>query len=203
MAKIGISLNEVLRNFISQLIRTYEKYSDDTTVIKEEDITSFNLLEFFKFDSENQLNTFLYKEETLEIFGHADQMYNGIINHFNNFLMDINDDGEHEIELVSREIDKAIPSTMFFLSKTGCRAEKIRFVKSYQDKWKDIDILITANPKALESKPSGKISVKVNAPYNKNVAADYTVDSLLDIIKDEALRNKIFNTKITSYEEIN
>jgi hypothetical protein len=28
-------------------------------------------------------------------------------------------------------------------------------------------ILITANPKALESKPEGKISIKVNASYNK------------------------------------
>ncbi len=129
-------------------------------------------------------------------------MYNGIINHFNNFLMDINDDGEHEIELVSREIDKAIPSTMFFLSKTGCRAEKIRFVKSYQDKWKDIDILITANPKALESKPSGKISVKVKSFYNQNIPADYEIDSILDIIRDENLRNKILNTKITTFEEI-
>jgi hypothetical protein len=34
-------------------------------------------------------------------------------------------------------------------------------------KWDGIDVLITANPKALESKPEGKISIKVNASYKK------------------------------------
>ena len=55
---------------------------------------------------------------------------------------------------------------------------------------------------ALESKPSGKISVKVKASYNKDVAADYEIDSLLDFIKNEELREKILNTKITTYEEL-
>ena len=124
------------------------------------------------------------------------------MNRFNTFLMDIKDDEEHEIELVSREIDKSIPSTYFFLSKTSCRADKIRFVQNYAQKWDGLDVLITANPQALEAKPSGKISVKVKTQYNKDVAADYEIDSILDFIKDESLREKILNSKITSYEEI-
>jgi hypothetical protein len=68
---------------------------------------------------------------------------------------------------------------LFFLSKTGCKIENIRFVTDYAKKWDGIDVLITANPKALESKPEGKISIKVNASYNKkNVSADYEIDSL-------------------------
>jgi hypothetical protein len=116
--------------------------------------------------------------------------------------MDIKDDEEHEIELVSREVDKSIPSTYFFLSKTGCRADKVRFVKDYVSEWDGADILITANPQALESKPSGKISVKVKTTYNENTPSDYEIDSILDFINDEELRNKILNTKITTYEEI-
>jgi hypothetical protein len=38
--------------------------------------------------------------------------------------------------------------------------------------------LNNCHPKALESKPEGKISIKVNASYNKNVSADYEIDSL-------------------------
>jgi hypothetical protein len=72
---------------------------------------------------------------------------------------------------------KSNPSTFFFLSKTGCKIENIRFVTDYAKKWDGIDVLITANPKALESKPEGKISIKVNASYNKNVS-DYEIDSL-------------------------
>jgi 5'(3')-deoxyribonucleotidase len=199
--KIGITLNEVLRDYIGQLAYTYDKYVGENSVT-EEDITNFNLIEFFKFDDINKFNTFLYLEAPLEIFGHADQMSDGLMNRFNTFLMDIKDDGEHEIEIVSREIDKSIPSTYFFLSKTSCRIDKIRFVQDYASKWDGLDLLITANPQTLEAKPSGKISVKVNTTYNKNIAADFEIDSILDFIKNEDLRTKILNTKITTYEEI-
>lgn len=199
--KIGITLNEVLRDYVGQLAYTYDKYIGENDVT-EEDITNFNLIEFFKFEDINKFNTFLYLEAPLEIFGHADQMSDGLMNRFNTFLMDIKDDGEHEIEIVSREIDKSIPSTYFFLSKTSCRIDKVRFVQDYASKWDGLDVLITANPQALEAKPSGKISVKVNTTYNKNVAADFEIDSILDFIKNEDLRTKILNTKITTYEEI-
>lgn len=199
--KIGISINEVLRDFIGQLTYTYDKYIEESD-ITEGDVTNFNLIEFFKFDDINKLNSFLYLEAPLEIFGHADQMSDGLMNHFNHFLTDIIDDEEHEIEIVSREIDKSIPSTYFFLSKTSCRANKIRFVRHHIEKWDGLDVLVTANPIALENKPSGKISVKVKTSYNKDVKADYEIESILDLIRDEELRNNIFNTTITPYEEI-
>jgi 5'(3')-deoxyribonucleotidase len=199
--KIGISINEVLRDFIGQLTYTYDKYIEESD-IKEGDVTNFNLIEFFKFDDINKLNSFLYLEAPLEIFGHADQMSDGLMNHFNHFLTDIIDDEEHEIELVSREIDKSIPSTYFFLSKTSCRANKLRFVSQHIEEWDGLDVLITANPIALENKPTNKISVKVKASYNKDVKADYEIDSILDLIRNEDLRNSIFNTTITTYEEI-
>ena len=202
MAKISISLNEVLRDFIGQFAYTYEKYIGNTD-IKEGDVTNFNLIEFFKFDDINKLNTFLYLEAPLEIFGHADQMSDGLSNHLNNFIMETEDFTQHKIELVSREVDKSIPATYFFLSKIGSKISNVRFVKNYADKWDGVDVLITACPNALETKPSGKISVKVKASYNKDVAADYEIDSLLDFIKNEELREKILNTKITTYEEVN
>jgi len=200
--KIGISINEVLRDFIGQFNYTYEKYVGETKLTAK-DVTSFDLMEFFKFDSVDKFNSFLYLEAPLEIFGHADQLHDGLINHLNEFLIDIEDEGEHEIELVSREVNKAIPSTLFFLSKTGARPTSIRFVKSYEKKWDNVDVLITANPKALESKPSDKISVKVKTSYNTDVKADYEIDSILDFIKDEELRKKILKKIITTtYEEI-
>jgi len=199
---IGITINEVLRDFIGQLIYTYDKYISPTDITSE-DVTSFNLIEYFKFDTIDQLNSFLYLEAPLEVFGHADQMSDGLINKVNEFLSDMEFEGEHKIELVSREVNKSIPSTLFFLSKTGARFENIRFVNKHESKWDGIDVLITANPTALETKPSDKISVKVNTNYNKDVKADFEIDSIMDFISDEELRNKILKKIITTtYEEI-
>jgi len=199
--KIGITINEVLRDFIGQFAYTYNKYIEEIDITND-DITSFDLIDHFKFDDINKLNRFLYLEAPLEIFGHADQMSDGLMNHFNNFLTDIEDDGEHETILISREVEKSIPSTFFFLSKTGCRIKNIKFVLNYDEKWDDVDVLITANPKTLEVKPNGKISIKVKSSYNGDAVSDYEIDSLLDFINNEELRNRILNTKITNYEEI-
>ena len=208
--KIAISINEVLRDFIGQFIYTYEKYivpelEENGKVVSEieiEDITSFNLMDHFEFEDINKLNTFLYKEAPLEIFGHADLMSDGLMIHFNRFLNDIKDDEEHEIELVSREIDKSIPATFFFLSKTACLIDKIRFVKQNEDEWGDADVLVTANPQSLLNKPNGKLSIKVKSNYNHDVKGDYEIETLLDFINDEDFRNKVLNTKTTTYEEL-
>jgi hypothetical protein len=201
--KIGISINEVLRDTLSQLDYTYSKYiSGKETTTTRDEITSFDLKKHFDFESEKDINRFLYDEASLEIFGHADQMHENLITKFNMFLVDIDEEEEHTIELVSREFLKSIPSTLFFLSKLGCRATNIRFVKQYEEEWGDVDVLITANPIALKNKPKNKISVKIKAPYNSDTISDYELESINDFIKDGALREKILNTKITTQEEV-
>jgi len=201
MARIGVTLNEVLRDFLGQLTYTYEKYIRETD-IEEDTITEFDLMKYFNFESVDEMNKFIYDEAALEIFGHADQTDNNLMNKFNMFHMDIKDEEEHEIEIVSREVNKSIPSTLFFLSKLSCRAENIRFVKNYNEYWDGVDVLITANPMALESKPEGKLSIKINTSYNKDSKSDFELDSILEFMADEDLREKILNTKITTYEEI-
>ncbi len=200
--RIGISINEVLRDFLGQFNYTYDKYIEKSE-LKVSEIESFDLTKHYSFESVARLNSFLYLESPLEIFGHADQLYDGLMSKFNSFLDEIKDDTNHEVCLVSREANKAIPSTFFFLSKTGARINNIKFVTSNEDEWCDFDVLITANPIALENKPAGKISVKINAPYNKESQADYTLDSILEIINDSDLRTRILTEIITTtYEEL-
>lgn len=199
--KIGISLHQVLYDFISQFDYVYNKYKEPFDIEKNP-LTEWDLVKHFNFKDKQELNRFLYTEASLEIFGHGDQLYDNLINQFNMFLVDIKDDEEHQIEIVSREYNRSIPATLFFLSKLGCMADRIRFVKEYEDKWEGLDILITSNPMALNNKPKNKISVKVNTTYNKDVKADFEIDSILDFIKDKDLRDRILNTKITTYENI-
>ena len=220
--KIGIAIDGVLRDFFSQLAYVHNKYiseisdlaieergEDPEDKIREIDLekTPFtdyaNMADFFHFESIDSMNDFLYRKASLEIFGHADMTLSNIMNQFNNFLMEMDDEGEHEIILVSREALNSIPSTFFFLSKTTCKAKNIKFYTKFEDKWNDIDVLITANPRVLDAKPDNKISVKVKTTYNENCKSDFTIDLLKDFMLDEEVRNKILNTEISDYEEIN
>lgn len=200
--RIGITLNEVLRDYVGQLVYTYTKYIDPNTSITEGQVLDSNFLNYFKFKDIDEFNDFVYDEAALEIFGHADQLHDNIISYFNTFLMDIEDEEEHEIVLISREVSRSIPATLFFLSKVGCRAKNIKFISDYESMWDDIDVLVTATPEAIKCKPSGKIAIKINASYNGIIEADHSLDTIIPFIRDEEFRNKIINTKITNYEEL-
>lgn len=200
--RIGVTINEVLRDYVGQLVYTYTKYIDPNTSITEGQVLDSNFLNYFKFKDIDEFNDFVYDEAALEIFGHADQLHDNIISYFNTFLMDIEDEEEHEIVLISREVSRSIPATLFFLSKVGCRAKNIKFVSDYESMWNDIDMLVTATPEAINCKPEGKMVVKINASYNGALEADYSLDSIIPFLRDEEFRNKIINTKITNYEEL-
>jgi hypothetical protein len=187
--RIGITLNEVIRDFIGQLKFVYGKYYG--VDLEDLDVDEWDLLKFFKFPNEKRLNEFLYSEAPLEIFGHADQLHVNIGPIINRFIADINDYEIHEVVIISRDAHKSRPSTFFFLSKLGFTGNNIKFVTDTAKKWEDIDVLVTANPIALEAKPEGKISVKINASYNKDIEADFELDSILDFVNDEEQFNKI------------
>jgi len=187
--RIGITLDEVIRDFIGQLKYVYTKYYGEN--MEGVDIEDFDLVKYFKFDSEKKLNEFLYSESPMEIFAHADQLHNNIIPKLNRFISDINDYEEHEIIILSRDAHKSRPSTLFFLSKLGFTGDSIKFLSDTTKMWDNVDLLVTANPIALESKPEGKISVKINASYNKKIEADFELDTILEFIEDENKFNEI------------
>jgi len=187
--KIGISINEVLRDFVGQFGYVYSKYINEVD-LKENPVTEWNLIDFFSFDNEEELNKFLYTEASYEVFAIADQLHDNVVTKLNGFITEMTDE-EHEVILISREANKSIPSTLFFLSKLGFTGSNIQFVMDTVKKWDDIDILITANPIALNGKPKGKISVKVNSTYNKGIESDYEIDNIINLFENEDLLEKI------------
>jgi hypothetical protein len=186
---IGITLNEVLRDYLGQFHYTYRKYVNDEPGFKPSDITDFDLSKKYEgFESKADLNSFLYEFYALEVFGHADQTQPNAMNKFNQLVMDVEDEENGDsIRLISREFNASIPSTNFFLSKLGCKARDIKYVVEHEDKWTHADILITANPITLNAKPEGKKAIKVLTSYNQECEADYTVLSPLSILDFEEL----------------
>lgn len=190
--KIGISLNEVLRDTLSQMAYTYRKYIDETFDDENfEVLNDSDLSKTFEFDDKDAYNIFLYVDASLEIFGHADQLYDNLMTKLNSLIVDIEDEEEHELILISREINRSVPASLFFLSKLGSMFKTIKFVTKFEEKWNHVDVMITASPETLASKPEGKISVKVNCPYNNDSEADFTINSIEEFIESEELRNKI------------
>jgi len=201
--KIGISINGVIRDFITKFESVYDKYhpSDDEES-PERDISSLNLLEHFVFTGgTEELNTFLYVDSSLEIFGHAGETKLNSVEHLNQ-LHNLIEDMGHTPILISKELNNSKPATLFFLSKLSAKINNIIFVRDNFKKWDFVDVMITADPEVLENKPNGKVSIKVINHYNKDCQSDYTVIDLKEILDDKKLLEKILGTQTIEFEDI-
>jgi hypothetical protein len=204
--KIGITIDGVIRDFITKFESVYDKYYpvelEEGEEQPERDINTLNLLDYFVFTGgTDELNKFLYIDASLEIFGHAGETKLNSVEHLNQ-LHNLIEDMGHTPIVISKELNNSKPATLFFLSKLSSKVNNIVFVKDYEKKWDCVDVLITADPTTLNLKPSDKISVKVINHYNKDCNSDYTILDLKEILDDKKLIEKILGTETIEFEDI-
>jgi len=205
MKRIGIEINGVLRDTIEKFKQIYEKhlidgYEDgfigqtfnidlsgntEETKLSEpfkyeilSEVDSLDLLKHFSFKNKEELFSFMFEEYAMELFGHAPSTEMTTFNMLNDLYYELRD--SYDISIVSDEIGKSKPASLFFLSKFGCLIEKIMFYSEItkNNMWNNVDILLTANPTLLLEKPENKIVVKYNTNYNKQIKSDYEINSL-------------------------
>jgi len=204
--RIGIDVNGVLRDTIGKFDQLYEKHmidkpldeslgqtfeldmSGNTSLVELEestfeykkvsDVTSLDLSKHYTFKSNEELFSFSYEEYAMELFGHAPSTEMTTFNMLNDLYFEFRDN--NELLVVSNEIGKSKPSTLFFLSKFGCLIEKVLFFSEVtkNNMWREVDILLTANPELLLEKPQGKFVIKYNTNYNKQIESEYEISSL-------------------------
>jgi hypothetical protein len=209
MTKIGIDVNGVLRDTIGKFEQLYTKHLvekddeeflnatyrldlngnpilienkiDDFDYKKISEVTTLKLDDHFTFKNEDELFSFIYEEYAMELFGHAPSTEMTTFNTLNDFYHENRDN--NELLIVSNEIGKSKPSTLFFLSKFGCLLEKVVFFSEItkDDMWKQVDILLTANPSLLLEKHDDKIVIKFETTYNKHIDSEYTILSLSEL----------------------
>ena len=213
MKKIGIEINGVLRDTISKFIQLYEKnmieenetennlksfdidMSGNTDLVIEEEnfkyeikneVTSLNLMNHFSFRNEDELYSFTYEDFAMQIFGHAGSSETFTFNDLNEIYLKYRDN--NELLIVSDEMGRSKPASLFFLSKFGCQLEKIKFYSNttINSMWDEVDVLLTSNPNLILEKPKDKIVVKYITNYNKNIKSDYEIEKLKDF--DEVLQ---------------
>jgi hypothetical protein len=180
---------------LKKIQEVYQKWNIDNPFLEEDengykyevlsDLNSLDISKHLKFKDKDDLYNFLYKEYTMEIFGHAGSSEMSSMMDLNDFYMDFRD--EHEIWIISDEIGKSKPASLFFISKFGCLVENIKFYSesTINSMWNSIDILLTANPTLLLNHPSDKIIIKYETIYNHDVQSTHTIKTIKE------LKNKI------------
>ena len=189
--RIGIDINGVLRDTISKIELVYQKFMiDKTDGIEDEDefeykiIKPFNtseLLNHFTFRNKEELLSFLYEEFPMEIFGHSPSTEYSTFNDLNNVYLNTRE--EFDLLLVSDEISKSKPATLFFLSKFGSLIEKVKFYShvTLDSMWDEVDFLVTSNPQHLLNHPTNKTVIKYETPYNQHIDVDYTIKTIKEL----------------------
>jgi len=186
--RIGIEINGVLRNTVGKIEQTYQKFMiDKTEGIEDENtfeykmnlpVTSLELSNYFSFRDNEELFSFLYEEFPMEIFGHSQSSEYTTFNDLNDIYVKLRDN--HDLLIVSDEIGKSKPASLFFLSKFGCLLEKVKFYSNstINSMWDEIDVLLTSNPSLLLEYPSNKIVIKYETEYNKQTPHTHTIKSI-------------------------
>ena len=188
--RIGVDVNGVLRDTLLRIEQVYTKFNIDNPFITEEEkepyevfspVTSLDIAKHLKFKDQDEVYDFLYREHTMEIFGHAPSVEMSTFNDFNEFYLNHRDN--HDIIVVSDEIGKSKPATLFFLSKFGCQVEKIRFFSEITTDlmWNEIDVLLTANPNLLLHHPSDKKVIKFETVYNEDINFELSIKNIKDL----------------------
>jgi len=213
--RIGIDINGVLRDTIGKFQQLYEKHlidkqkdqflgqtyeldlSGNTELIesstdvfeykKISEVDSLDLFNHFAFQNKEELFGFMYEEYAMELFGHAPSTEMTTFNILNDLYHELRD--ENELLIVSNEIGKSKPSSLFFLSKFGCLLEKVVFFSEItkNNMWNQVDILLTSNPDLLLNKPVNKIVIKYNTIYNKHISNELEISSLSEF--QEIIKN--------------
>jgi len=211
--KIAFDLNGVIRDVFRKAEQVYTKFyieekpeeedvsnydEEKDEWVKEEDkdsfkyelnlpVTSMDLINHFKFKDENDLYNFFYVDFPMNIFGHSPSISGNTFNILNDLYINLRD--ENEVTVISDEIGKSKPATLFFLSKYGCLVENIKFYSSItlEHTFEQFDIIITSNPDLLTLKNENVTVIKLETTYNKNFDSDYTIKCISeveDIIKE-------------------
>jgi hypothetical protein len=205
--KVYIDTTDVLRNTFLKSEQLYKKFyieelsevdkfeSLDGEWTKDENsefeyelnlpITSYDLINHFKFPTQEDLFNFFYEDFPMQIFGNSPTMSSDTFK----ILNELYEKNREKIDfsIISEELQKSKPATLFFLAKNSCLLENIRFYSNHTvyDLIDSSDIIVTANPTILNLVPGSRNIIKVETTYNENYDFTNTIKGL------EELENKL------------
>ena len=196
--KIAIDLNDVVRDFSNNFVRYYIEGYDHKYDLSDFEFWSNDLSIVFPFKSKQSYYNFVYNDYAFELYGKCDVCTRKLETELNDWtektLKDLDVDELIEVIFVSpKEYGLSIGNTYFFLSKIGTKVREVYFPTDLSTVWDKCDILITANPELIETKPDGKTSIKIKTEYNKESSADYSFKDLSTFLTNNENTEKLIN----------
>ena len=194
--KIGIELNNIVRDLNKQIIKYYKKDINQSFDDKNVNYNVTNVIDSIDFKSKKAKFEYMYVDYPYEIFGCAPTTHRNLAVTINNWLISLGnkEDDRYDVKLFSlKEEALSIQSTYCFLSKIGCRVREMFFPKDGIEMWDKCDVIITLNERIIDNKPEGKVVVLINKDDNNNLQekVDLHYHSLVDLINDTDFINKV------------
>lgn len=189
--EIFVNIDGVLRNTLQKFDYHYKDYFLNTDADSQETFeygingqsTIENILDTYKFQSEDEYLKFLYFDFPIEIFGHAGLSYNHASTDFNTMVFENKDTNFTLVGL--NEKGKAKPSTLFFLSRNGVICDNIKFstIENIDELWGKCDVWITDDKRIVDTCPENKTVIKFNTFYNNHFTNKIEISKLSEIEK--------------------
>jgi hypothetical protein len=113
----------------------------------------------------------------MQIFGHSPSTHMSTFQDLNEIYRKYKDD--FKFVLISEQVGKTKPATLFFISKFGCEIDRIIFYNKLNEEkiWKEFDILLASNPHLLQESKD-KTLIKFETSYNSSIKIDKTISNL-------------------------
>jgi len=201
---IGFTINNILRNHIEKLSEAYEaitykkpiepinpfelydsfpKEEDDELVFSEFDVNNTsdgekidNDLNMAGNDISFDVYEYLYMDAAFEIFGRCEQAEENLMVKLTNLKSQ-----DVEVILLNKESPRSKCATLFYLSKINFDLNRIIFPDQFKEFGNYCDVIVTDNPRIIESMDERKIIVKVENQFNVDYKSDFTILKVSDI----------------------
>lgn len=164
----------------SMLPSVVEKTKYLLNLDKSDDL--FEISKLYPFESKEEYQSFLYEDMAFNIFGRANLIYDEAMDDLHKLYSSFVEDG-HEVSLVSQERGNSKSATLLFLSQNKFQGNNIKFLYNYTNIWDLYDIIVTAEPSIIDSKPENKLCFKINCKGNENSNGTLDFDNLFDVNK--------------------
>lgn len=215
MKKLGICLDGVLRDKLYQFDKYYRKeyiknnglvqMTENFEVIDEEDgesetmrlsllektkihlpISTYDLTNHYEFESTEEFNIF-NERFVFELFGSAPPVHSKAMDAANRICNAGIDTAKFQTYLICPGAEQAITATYYYLTRNTCRIGNIIFRQYTETLWNELDVIITDCPDILDSKPDGKLSIKIDGPYNATSNSNLAFNKIIDIYENGGL----------------